>query len=221
MPLTDARLNAICDMLPVCGVVADIGADHGRLGAQLILNGTCEKVWFSDISAESLKKARALVKRLGLSERSEFFVGDGANALPAAPDAAVIAGMGGTTVSRILEGANGKLDASTLVLQPNVGTTELRYALSRLGFRIMDERIVRAANRWYVLIKAERGEMTLTNDEAVVGPVLIRKSDEIARLYASFRKKVAEKALSGAKQSENADTTALEYELSVWKEIAK
>lgn len=219
MPLTDARLAAICEMLPRCAVVADIGADHGRLGAQLILNGACERVWFSDISAESLKKARALIGRLGLSERAEFFVGDGANALPAAPDAAVIAGMGGATIGEILLGAGGKLDDAALVLQPNVGATELRYTLARVGFRISDEKIVRAANRWYVLIRAERGKMRLTPAEAAVGPVLMRGYDENLRLYAAFRKKVAEKALLGAKKSPNANAEALELELSVWKEI--
>ena len=217
MPLTDARLAAICEMLPSCAVVADIGADHGRLGAQLILNGACERVWFSDISAESLQKARALIGRLGLSEKADFFVGDGANALPDAPNAAVIAGMGGATISGILENAGGKLDNTALVLQPNVGTTELRRTLERVGFRISDERIVRAGNRWYVLIRAERGEMRLSPREAVAGPVLLLKNDENFRLYAAFRKRVAEKALAGAKKSPNADTEALEFELSVWK----
>ena len=91
MPLTDERLSEMIRMLPKCGIVADIGTDHGRLGAQLLLTGKCGKVWFSDISAPSLEKARGLIAQRGLQERAEFFVGDGARALPGAPDAAVIA----------------------------------------------------------------------------------------------------------------------------------
>ena len=46
MPLTDERLSEMIRMLPKCGIVADIGTDHGRLGAQLLLTGKCGKVWF-------------------------------------------------------------------------------------------------------------------------------------------------------------------------------
>ena len=221
MPLTDERLTAIAEMLPVCRVIADIGADHGRLGASLILTGKCEKVWFSDLSAPSLEKARALADRLKLKDRAEFFVGDGALALPSPPDAAVIAGMGGTTIAQIVQNGKEILRNSHIVMEPNVGAPELRKSLAQNGFRITDERIVRAARRWYVLISAKEGRAEYSPEERIVGPCLLQKGGEILKQYGEFRLRVAEKALAGALKSENAETEELRREAAVWKGICK
>lgn len=221
MPLTDARLTAIMEMLPVCRVTADIGADHGRLGVQLILSGHSDEVWFSDISADSLFKARALVERFKLNNQARFFVGDGAKALPTAPDAAVIAGMGGVTISQIITEAQGKFDNAFLVLQPNVGTTELRKSLMDNGFAICDERVVRAAKRWYVLIAARKGAARYSEKELIVGPKLLKKRNEALRGYAAFRLRVAEKAMQGAARSANAPLTALQTEAEIWEEMCR
>ncbi|MBQ3080365.1 MAG: SAM-dependent methyltransferase [Clostridia bacterium] len=219
--LTDDRLTEIINMLPASRVIADIGADHGRLGAQLLLSGKCEKVWFSDISAPSLDKARSLIKRLALNDKAEFFVGDGALALPEAPDAAVIAGMGGVTIAEIIENSKGRLRGAELILQPNVGCTHLRKKLSENGWVITDERAVRCARRWYVLLKAEEGKSELSFKELVAGPVFLRRMDENFRGYALFRLRVIEKALKGALKSESAETEEMANELDIWKEVAK
>lgn len=221
MPLTDERLSEMISMLPKCGIVADIGTDHGRLGAQLLLTGRCEKVWFSDISAPSLEKARGLIARRGLQERAEFFVGDGARALPGAPDAAVIAGMGGETIAGILRGAGERLADSVLVLEPNVGVELVRRALMETGRRITDERVVRAARRRYVLIRAEKGEAAYTERELIVGPVLLKESSEAFREYAAFRLRIAKKALEGAEKSERSEKDALLTEMEYWREIVE
>ena len=177
MPLTDARLTAIMEMLPKCRVTADIGADHGRLGAQLLLSRVSENVWFSDISADSLQKARVLIGRLNLNSRAGFFVGDGAMALPGAPDAAVIAGMGGSTIAGIIRAAGEKFQNTYLVLEPNVGLTELRSTLEAEGYAICEERLVRAAQRFYVLMGAQKGSMHLTEEERLIGPKLMERRD--------------------------------------------
>lgn len=221
MPLTDERLSEMIRMLPKCGIVADIGTDHGRLGAQLLLTGKCGKVWFSDISAPSLEKARGLIARRGLQERAEFFVGDGARALPGAPDAAVIAGMGGETIAGILRGAGERLADSVLVLEPNVGAELVRRALMETGRRITDERVVRAARRRYVLIRAEKGEAAYTERDLIVGPVLRKEPSEAFREYAAFRLSIAKKALAGAEKSGHSEKDALLTEMEYWREIVE
>ncbi|MBQ6716775.1 MAG: SAM-dependent methyltransferase [Clostridia bacterium] len=219
--LTDERLSLIIDMLTECDIIADIGADHGRLGAQLLLFNKCKTLWFSDISAPSLEKAKKLTQRLHLSDRAEFFVGDGAEAFPHAPDAAVIAGMGGVTISQIIKGAGNKLKDTKLILQPNVYIYELRKALVECGYKITDEKCVIAAKRKYILISAEPGEAQYTEFELMAGPVLLKEKSEAFMEYARFRERVIQKALKGIEKSENADNSELTYELSVWKEILK
>ena len=217
--LTDERLTAILEMLPVCETIADIGTDHGRLGAQLLLSGKCKKVFFTDISAPSLEKAKLLTAKIGLSDRAEFYVGDGAKALTSSPDACVIAGMGGITIRSILEGSGDILDHTKIILQPNVAVYELRKYLSENGYRIFDEKCVIAAKRKYILIAAEKGFQTLSEKELYAGPVLLKSQSHEFHEYARFRKRVIEKALSGAENSENAETEALKFELNVWEEV--
>ena len=146
MPLTDERLSEMIRMLPKCGIVADIGTDHGRLGAQLLLTGKCGKVWFSDISAPSLMET---------------------------------------------------------------------------GRRITDERVVRAARRRYVLIRAEKGEAAYTERDLIVGPVLRKEPSKAFREYAAFRLRVAQKALAGAEKSGHSEKDALLTEMEYWREIVE
>ncbi len=219
--LTDARLSMIIDMLPNTDVIADIGTDHGRLGAQLLLNEKCKTVWFSDISAPSLEKAKKLCERLQLSDRAEFFVSDGAKAFPHAPNAAVIAGMGGVTIADIVKGAGEKLRNSRLILQPNVYIYELRKTLVECGYKITDEKCVIAAKRKYILICAEPGREAYSEFELMAGPVLLKEKSEAFMEYARFRERVIQKALKGVEKSENADSEELIKELNVWKEILR
>lgn len=217
--LTDARLSAIMDMLPTSNTAADIGTDHGRLGAQLLLSEKCKNVWFTDISAPSLEKAKRLIHRLELEDRAQFFVGDGARALPESPDAAIIAGMGGVTISEILKSSDGKLDGSYLILQPNVAVYDVRKTLTESGFLIADERCVIAANRKYILIAAQKGKAAYSDRELIAGPVLLKKPSAEFLQYAAFRNRVLEKAIQGARKGENTEIDALIKEKSVWEEV--
>ncbi|MBQ9855225.1 MAG: tRNA (adenine(22)-N(1))-methyltransferase TrmK, partial [Clostridia bacterium] len=157
--------------------------------------------------------------RLDLSNRADFFVGDGAQAFPHSPNAAVIAGMGGVTISEILRGAGDKLKGTHLVLQPNVYIYELRKTLVDLGYKITNEKCVISANRKYILIYAEPGTVNYTEAELMAGPFLLKEKSEAFMEYAAFRIRVIHKALRGIEQSENADSSALLKELNVWKEI--
>ena len=144
----DERLRAIEDLAPACRCFADIGCDHGRLGAQMLLSGRAQRVWFTDISAPSIEKARVLIRKLGLSDRAVFRVGDGARALDQPPDAAAIAGMGAANIADILRAGAQNLGDAQLILQPNLEEDELRGFLQGAGYAILRERVVRAGGRW-------------------------------------------------------------------------
>lgn len=216
----DARLAAIAALVGACDLYADIGCDHGRLGAYLLTTGQVKRAVLTDISSDSLMKARRLIGRLDLTDRVDFRVCDGAKGLEGAPRAVVIAGMGGTTIAKILREGRGDLGDSRVILQPNVALYELRTALCDCGYRIYDERIVRDGGRHYVIIAAEPGEAHYTEKELLVGPVLLRNRPESLQSYAAFRLRVAEKALSGASRGgDEAQAATLEREIALWKEI--
>ena len=216
----DPRLSLIADLVGICPVCADIGSDHGRLGAYLLQNAHCDRVVLTDISAPSLEKARRLIAMLGLADRADFCVGSGAQALHERVNVAVIAGMGGETIAGILENAGDRLCGARLILQPNVASAQLRRALCRCGWRICDERLVRDGRRIYPFIVAVEGKQALNDAEAMIGPVLMRMHTPELADYRAFKMRVLTKALAGARSGSDAQTAAqLECELRMWKEL--
>lgn len=215
----DPRLSMIAEMVGHVKSYADIGCDHGRLGAFLLQRGWVEHAFLMDISESSLDKARALIRLLDLESRTRFIVGDGAEGLCEPVEAVVIAGMGGTTAAGIIERGREKLGDARLVLQANVAVPELRQRLSGAGYYIHDEKIVRDGRRQYVILEARCGASSYTEEELEVGPVLLREKPQALADYAAFRLRVAEKALMGA---ENADAQAandLRREIRIWEDV--
>ena len=52
------RLSVIAEMVPSCGVLADVGTDHGYLPVYLLQQGSVKRVLASDIHLGPLRKAR-------------------------------------------------------------------------------------------------------------------------------------------------------------------
>lgn len=218
----DPRLSMIAEMVGRCGTYADIGCDHGRLGAFLLQRGWVEHAVLTDISDPSLEKARALIRLLGLESRVDFLVCDGAAGLTGSVDKAVIAGMGGTTIAGIVERGRDRLGDASLILQANVALPELRERLSAAGYAIADERIVRDGRRLYVLMEARPGTSRYDARECVVGPVLLRNRPKELADYAQFRLRVARKALSGAENGgERGAIANLREEISIWEDVER
>ena len=215
----DARLSAIAQMCGRCENLADIGADHGKLAAYMLQTGMCRRAHLTDISATSLEKAHLLLGKLGLLERSVLRIGDGAQALDAPPDVAVIAGMGGETIGEIVRRGSGMLHSARLVMQPNVAAAHLRRALAECGYAIVDENIVRDGRRLYIIIAACAGSAHYDEFEAEVGPVLMHNRPGELYDYAQFRLRVARKALKGI-QAGGGDESAVARDISIWEEVA-
>ncbi len=216
----DPRLSMIARLVGPCERYADIGCDHGRLGAFMLQRGLCERAVLTDISEPSLAKARALMDRLGLTDRVTFAVGNGALALDGPVDAAVIAGMGGATIARIVREGREKLADARLILQPNVAAPQLREALSDCGYAIFDERVAQDGRRNYVILCARPGPSAYDERERIVGPVLLRERPDELAPYASFRLRVAKKALAGAAASgDRSQIEPLEREIAIWEEV--
>lgn len=216
----DPRLSLIAELVGKCECYADIGCDHGRLGAFLLQTGCCRRAQLTDISSPSLDKAKRLISLLGFKDRVDFCVGDGALALSSPADVVVIAGMGGTTIGEIICKGREKLNDARLVLQPNVAALELRRTLSDAGYCITDEHIAPDGRRNYVIIVAEPGESCYDEKQQIVGPVLLEKMPDTLKPYAEFRLNVALKALKGAVSGEDEDQKALlEREIEIWKDV--
>ncbi len=215
---SDRRLSAIVRLVPPCGCAADVGTDHGKIGAQLLLSGKCGKVIFSDISAPSLEKAKKLVDEKGLQDKAEFCVADGLEGLPCPANSIVIAGMGGLNIRDIIVKGKNAAGNAVLVLQPNTEIEALRLALCENEFRITDEKIALEGRRFYVIIRAEKGQMRLDETELLAGPILLKSSDSevkayYAKMYETAQKLVREVETSSTEQN----LIELKRERDIWK----
>jgi len=215
----DARLSAIAGLVPPCVSAADIGADHGYLGAHLLLVGRCDFVRFVDISPESLEKARRLIGKLRLTGRAEFLVGDGAEALTEPVDAAVMAGLGAETVCGIIERGRARLGQAQLILSPNLDAPMVRRFLMNSGYEIADEALVHVGRRFYPVISARPGAARYDRLELLAGPVLLKKRPESLLAYAEHRTRVIEKALPGALRGGEPWAEGMAEELEIWREV--
>lgn len=217
----DARLHAAAQMVPAGARFADIGCDHGFLSAYLIREGKVCHCQLCDISAPSLAKAKRLFRKLDISENVLFCVGDGAKALTAPVDCAVVAGMGSSTIMHIIADGRDLLGNARLVLQPNLNENVLRCFLCENGYAIVDETVVRAGRRHYVLLAAEPGQASYSPVELLCGPVLLRKNEEAFFSYAQFRIRVAKEALCGAEASEPERAKVLRWEIATWQDVSQ
>ena len=150
------RLNCAVSMVSPCNAVADIGCDHGRVSAVLLQKHICSNVVATDISEDSLQKARDLIRYIGLEQRVSFRVGDGLSVLSVSECGAVLLlGMGGTLMARILDVAQVPLQgAEYAVFQPMRAQADLREYLHVHNYRITEDRIVPDHGRLYQVLKA-------------------------------------------------------------------
>jgi tRNA (adenine22-N1)-methyltransferase len=152
------RLAEIASRVAFGASVIDIGCDHGFLPIYLAENGISQNTFASDIRPSPLATARRNAEKRGLSDKIGFFLADGIPA-EAAPlvDTVIISGMGGETISGILDRAPGTLrDGVFFILQPQTKLDALLSFLHSNGFHEITLSEV-TEGRKYSIITAKKG----------------------------------------------------------------
>ncbi|HEY0135235.1 MAG TPA: class I SAM-dependent methyltransferase [Nannocystis sp.] len=198
------RLAAIAELVLPGRPLADIGTDHGRLPAALVLRGVVPRAFACDRAAGPVARARATVTRNGIADRVAVRSGEGLAPLAIGEaDTVVVAGMGAETIVRILAGHPDRTRAlRRLVLQPNFGHELLRRWLVAHHFMLVDERLTLDRGRFYTVIAAEPAAQDATNwrdwDDAqwAIGPFVLRRGGPllVQHLTAELRLREAEAA---------------------------
>lgn len=139
------RLQVIADEVAQGESVADIGTDHGLLPIYLTRTGKSPRVVLSDISAKALKKALADCEEYEPGRTFDLREGYGLEVLASGEvDTVVIAGMGGILISEILtHDIDHARSFKRFILQPRNNKAKLRFSLSRIGFTVEKEILVR------------------------------------------------------------------------------
>lgn len=126
------RIRELCALLPAGKTLADVGCDHGYLAEYALKEDVCDKVYITDISPKSLKKAEVLLAAFIEAGRCVPVCTDGMQGLPPV-EGAVIAGLGGEEIITILsrDGIPPKF-----LLQPMKNAEKVRKFLVDSGCRI-------------------------------------------------------------------------------------
>jgi tRNA (adenine22-N1)-methyltransferase len=174
------RLLTVANMVSPHGRVADIGCDHGYVSIYLMQSHIADKVIAMDVNEGPLARAKEHIHEAGLDAYIETRLSDGAAALlENEADTAVIAGMGGRLMVRILSEAKARIGCfKELVLQPQSEVFKVRQYLWNNGYDIIAEDMVLEDGKYYQIIKAREGEGNISRQIAkFAGLAGVRESD--------------------------------------------
>lgn len=222
------RLKLIASMMKKGDTVADIGTDHAYLPIYLTKEKISPKVIATELRQGPYEKALGNIQEAGLSEFIELRLGFGLRPIiPGEVDGAVIAGMGGYTISKILK--DSPIIARTLkylILQPMNNQPYIRKEIFDLGYKIVDEDVVKEENKYYEIIVVEIGASKNVDDvDILIGPCLRKKRNLHILEYLNHRKMKLEKIVDLLHRVDtNASrSTLVDYEnkLEILREVIK
>lgn len=202
------RLEAAAGMVRKGKCAADVGCDHGKLCAALVMRGICPYVVATDIHEDPLAKAQGLFWELGIEESTRAVLCDGlAGVRPQEVDDIVIAGVGADTVLHILDDCDWVKDESKrLILVPASHHERVRQGLAERGFAVLREQAVFEADVAYTVMSAayDGAARTLAPHEAHLGAITAEDADGAAYV-AAVQARMQRIAASGAQQEKQSE----------------
>ncbi|MBE5743381.1 MAG: SAM-dependent methyltransferase [Clostridiales bacterium] len=202
----DGRLEILFDLVGSGKLFADIGCDHGKISKAVLDSGKFERVIISDISAQSLKKAQKLLESYG--DKVTAIVSDGFDNYLEIPDEAMIAGMGGEEIVKILLNANSL--PNSLVLAPQKNNDKVRRTLVLLGYKILTDFTFYERGKFYDVIRAEKGKDFYTEDEYSYGRDNLKYMPDGFIKKLNFEKNLYLKIIGDVNASQSAKCVAEE-----------
>ncbi len=209
------RLKLIADKVPKCNVLADIGTDHAYIPIYLVQNGVCQKAIASDVKIGPVKMASNNISLYKLSEKIETRLGNGLNTIEInEADSIIIAGMGGTLLTELLEANKPKtVNADTLVLQPMNDLHVVRKWLYDNAFEIYDEEMVAEGPKMYFVlsVKFSGNKKQYSDFELYVGQRLIEKKDPLLGAYCRMKVQQIDRVLEQLEEMKENDALKSQY----------
>lgn len=179
------RMQAVADLVTVGNKVVDIGTDHAYIPIYLIEKNLVPSVIAMDINEGPLKIAEEHIKEKNFQDKIEVRLSNGFEKLKAyEADTAVIAGMGGALVIRILDTYRDVTDSlKEIVLQPQSELAKVRRYLLKEGFEILEENMVVEDGKYYPMMRVRpenKNSIQMWNEaELEYGKMLLEKKHPV------------------------------------------
>ncbi len=175
------RLITIANYIEDNTNMVDIGCDHGLLDIYLYQNRNNIKIIASDINSKAAGNAIKNIKKCKLDEFIEVVVSDGLDNIDTSNlDTIVISGMGAHTIVGILYSNLRKLKTiKNVVAQSNNDIDFLRERITKIGYYIENETLVKESGIIYTVIKFKKGKRFYTKRELYFGPCLMKENSDL------------------------------------------
>ena len=204
----DKRLQAAAALYTAGEIGADIGTDHGFLPCAILEQGICQRMIASDLRMTSLEKAKREASLRGLSDRIDFVLSDGLDAVDREVCCISITGLGGRNMAEILNRGEAHIGQADLLLCAHTDLPEVRKCIQKLGRHFSREQIVFSAGRFYLLWKVRKESAVYTEDELEFGtPLLFENPKDLTKAYLNWRIQVESACLTGLLKKNAADPT--------------
>lgn len=193
----DTRLFAAAELLGTGNTLADIGSDHAFLPIYMLKNQSIAHAIITDINDMPLKNSMDHVNQYRMQNYCEFRKGSGLEIIKDGDaDLISICGMGGDLIATIIKnGIDTAKSAEKLVLQPMTNHALLRKNITEMGFRIIDEKMIRDRHLFYQIFSVQKGDEKQYKNEIdfEFSPLLRYNKDETMREYIQFQLRVQRK----------------------------
>ena len=217
------RLNAVAELL-VHGidqlelkqpVLADIGTDHAYLPVYLVQKKVVKKAYAADVRKGPLLHAKEHIEQYGLGEYIQTRLSDGGESfVPGESEVAVIAGMGGGLVIRILtEGEEVVRKLEECILQPQSEIEKVRAFLLEKGYEFLEEDMVCEDGKYYPMMKVRPPVADTAGEDTEVkcwdtvqlkyGKLLLEKQHPVLREYLEREIRIYQSILEGLKAKDS------------------
>lgn len=179
------RLETVASMVTKGNIVADIGTDHGYIPIYLVKNGICPTAFAMDINDGPLLRAKEHVLEEGLEEKIKLIKSDGMKELKGQKvDTAVVSGMGGELICKILKESPVLAELKELVLSPHSEVAKVRECVIKNGYSIVEEKMVVDYGKYYNIIRAEKGiSEDYTGFDFIFGKKMFETKDAVFYAY--------------------------------------
>lgn len=184
------RLETLASFVDKDAIIADVGADHGKLIIYLAEKGIIAKGYGIEnklgpfqILAYNLRSAHSACLSAVLQ--------DGISQLANDVDTIILAGLGGETIISILkEGRANLKNVQTIITDSHTSLGDVRKYIVTLGYIIKDEKLILERNKYYEITKFVKTDKPViyTDFEYQRGPIIIQSPE-----FKQFAKKAIAK----------------------------
>lgn len=182
------RLETIASFVRRDAKIVDIGCDHAHLDIYLVQRNPDIKAIAVDLREGALKQARSNILKYHMENLIDVRLSNGLDKIDKDEiDTVIISGMGSQTIIDIITNGQEKLvNVRDLIIQPNNDYYLLRKNICSLGYKIVDEKIIKDKGKIYLIIDFKRGFQKYSQYDYTFGPILRKNKDSLYKKWLSL-----------------------------------